>query len=210
MSDFIIPTGARVLFQGDSITDCGRNREDLNSLGQGYASMVAGQLSLRHPDHGITFINRGISGNRIYDMETRWLKDCIDLAPDFVSILIGINDTWRFFDSNTESPIAEFESCYRRLLDTLINEAGARVMILEPFVLPVPADRIAWRTDVDARIEAVRRVALDYDTLYIPVDKIFNDMYTTHPRTTWAGDGVHPSPAGHALIAQEWIGTVNG
>ncbi len=210
MSDFIIPVGARVLFQGDSITDCGRSREDLNNLGQGYASMVAGQLSLRHPDHGLTFINRGISGNRIYDLETRWLKDCIDLAPDFVSILIGINDTWRFFDSNVESPIAEFESCYRRLLDALINEAGARVMILEPFVLPVPADRIAWRADVDPRIEAVRRVAHDYDTLYIPLDKTFNDMYTDHPRTSWAGDGVHPSPAGHALIAQEWTKAVNG
>lgn len=210
MSDFIIPAGARVLFQGDSITDCGRNREDLNSLGQGYASMVAGQLSLRHPDHGITFINRGISGDRIYDMETRWLKDCIDLAPDFVSILIGINDTWRRYDSNTDSPIAEFESCYRRLLDNIINEAGARVLILEPFVLPVPDDRIAWREDVDPRIEAVRRVAHDYDTLYIPLDKIFNDMRIAHPTTSWADDGVHPTSAGHALITDEWIKVVNG
>ena len=98
MSQFLLQPNARILFQGDSITDAGRSRENDTMLGNGYANMTAAWLSARYPGHNFTFLNRGVSGNRIYDMEERWTAECIELQPDWLSILIGINDTWRRFD----------------------------------------------------------------------------------------------------------------
>lgn len=208
MSHLPLQPGARVLFHGDSITDAGRSRENDALLGGGYANLIAAWLSARHPGHGLTFLNRGIGGHRIYDLEERWTRDCVDLQPDWVSILIGINDTWRRYDSGKPSPIPEFEACYRRLLDRVKGETSARVILLEPFVLPTPPDRVAWREDLDPRIAAVRRVAADYGTLYVPLDGIFAAAAAQRPASFWAHDGVHPSQAGHALIAQAWIRAV--
>jgi len=205
MSHLLLQPQARVLFQGDSITDAGRSREDDNWMGAGYAQMIAAWLTARYPARQLSFINRGIGGNRIYDLETRWTDDCIRLQPDWVSILIGINDTWRRYDSNVPSPIVEFEACYRRLLERVKTETHARIIILEPFVLPVPADRERWRDDLDPRIDAIRRVSRDFQALYIPLDGLFAAASTQQPPVNWANDGVHPTMAGHALISQAWI-----
>jgi len=204
----LLQPGARVLFQGDSITDAGRSRENDALLGGGYPNLVAAWLSARYPARKLTFLNRGISGNRVYDLEERWTRDCVELRPDWVSILIGINDTWRRYDSGKPSPIPEFEGCYRRILDRVKAETAARLLLLEPFVLPVPADRVAWREDLDPRIAAVRRVAADYGALLVPLDGIFAAAAAQREPAFWAADGVHPSPAGHALIAQAWIRAV--
>ncbi len=206
----LLHANARILFQGDSITDAGRSREDDAQLGGGYPNYVAAWLSARHPDLNLTFLNRGCGGHRIYDLEERWDADCIALQPDWVSILIGINDTWRFYDSNTPSPVAEFEACYRRLLERTVTETAARVILLEPFVLPTPPDRVAWRADLDPRIDAVRRVARDYQALYLPLDGLFAAACTQQTPAYWASDGVHPTQPGHALIAQAWIKAVSG
>lgn len=208
MSQLLLKPTARILFQGDSITDAGRSREDDYNLGGGYANLVAAWLSARYPERHLTFLNRGISGNRIYDLETRWTEDCIALRPDWVSILIGINDTWRRYDSNTPSPMPDFEACYRRLLDRVKAETAAEIILLEPFVLSTPPDRIAWREDLDPRINIVRRVAQDYGALYVPFDGLFAVAATRRPPAFWAGDGVHPTQAGHALMAQAWIRAV--
>jgi len=205
MSHLMLQYGARVLFQGDSITDAGRSREHDDQLGGGYANMIAAWLSARYPGRNMTFLNRGISGNRIYDLEQRWSEDCIDLEPDWVSILIGINDTWRYFDSGTDSPVAEFEACYRRLLDRVKEESGAGLILLEPFVLPTPPDRVNWRANLDPRIDAVRRIARDYQAILLPLDGIFSAAATQRDPAFWTPDGVHPSQAGHALISQAWI-----
>lgn len=205
MSQLLLRRGARVLFQGDSITDAGRSRENDRELGQGYANFIAAWLSARYPERSLTFLNRGISGNRIYDLENRWTEDCLALKPDWLSIMIGINDTWRRYDSQTPSPLAEYEACYRRLLDRVSAESDARIILLEPFVLPTPPDRIAWREDLDPRIDAVRRVARDYEALYLPLDGLFAAASTKREPAFWAADGVHPTQAGHALIAQAWI-----
>ncbi len=192
----------RILFQGDSITDCGRNHQEPASLGTGYAALVAAMAHARHPSAKLEFLNRGISGNRVYDLEARWQRDCLDLEPDVVTILIGINDTWRKYDSGIESLAPEFKASLDRICGQVVK-MDAHLILLEPFVLPVPDDRIAWRTDLDPRIHAVRSVAAKNHATLISLDGVFAAAATQKPPAFWAEDGVHPSLPGHALIANE-------
>ncbi|MBC8065147.1 MAG: SGNH/GDSL hydrolase family protein [Chlorobia bacterium] len=187
----------RILFQGDSITDCGRNRSDPSSLGDGYAAIVAQKLDV----DGHEFFNRGISGNRAYDLESRWEEDCIALKPDLVAILIGINDTWRRYDSNVASPIADFEASLERI-SASVRRSGAKLILLEPFVLPTPKDRVKWRDDLDPKIHAVRRVAWLHAAALVPLDGIFAAAACKDGLESLAPDGVHPSQLGHSLIAE--------
>jgi lysophospholipase L1-like esterase len=205
----IIKPGSRVVFQGDSITDAGRSYEDNANLGLGYPNFVASWLSALYPEHNLAFFNRGISGNRVYDLESRWSNDCIDLKPDWVSVLIGINDTWRRYDSNIISATEEFEASYRRILDRLKAETNAGIILLEPFVLHNPPDRATWREDLDPKIEVVNRLAKDYDTMLIHLDTIFTEAANRREPNFWTFDGVHPTQTGHAFIAQQWIKMVS-
>lgn len=197
-----------ILFIGDSITDCGRNYADPGSLGVGYAMMAAARLGLQYPEQKLTFINRGISGNRAIDLQQRWDKDCLELNPTWVSIYIGINDTWRYYDSGQETTAAEFETIYRDLLERTSQNTGARLVLIEPFVLPVPEDRKGWRQDLDPKIHIVRELAREYGALLVPLDGLFAAASVKAEPAYWAGDGVHPTPAGHALIADAWLRTV--
>lgn len=194
-----------VLFQGDSITDAGRSREDLNHLGQGYAMMAAAWFFAHHPQLDVKFINRGISGNRASDLKNRWQEDCIDLNPDLISIFIGINDCWRRYDRNDPTSKEVFESHYRYLLEEIHKKTKARVLLCEPFLLPVPEDRKLWREDLDPKIDVVRTLAREYKTLLLPLDGIMNSAAAYKTPGFWAPDGVHPSAAGHALIARKWL-----
>jgi lysophospholipase L1-like esterase len=203
-----IKQGDIVLFQGDSITDAGRNRESGTDLGKGYALMTAGLFNAAHPDKRVTFFNRGISGNRVKDLQARWQADCIDLRPNWVSIYIGINDCWRRYDRNDPTSVQQFEAGYRELLVRTKEELGAGIVMLEPFVLPVPADRKAWREDLDPKINVVRELSREFGALLVPLDGLFAQASMTAPPEFWAPDGVHPSPAGHALIAKAWLSTV--
>jgi acyl-CoA thioesterase I len=196
-----------VLFYGDSITDCGRNSGVNGGLGAGYAALVAAQLSARFPEWNLKFSNKGISGNRVYDLEKRLESDVLPLQPNLVSILIGINDTWRRYDSGTVSPIDEFQESYRRILQTL-EKSGARILICEPFLLPIPDDRRAWREDLDPRITACRELSREFGTYYLPLDGLFAQAAARTTLEYWLPDGVHPSLAGHGFIAQKWIEAV--
>lgn len=209
MNSLLLKPGSLVLFQGDSITDAGRSREDDNILGYGYPNFVTAWLWASYPELNLRFVNRGISGNRVVDLEGRWTRDCVDLKPDWVSIMIGINDTWRRYDSNVVSPISDFDSCYRRILDRVKSETEAGLIILEPFVLHTPG-RKEWREDLDPRIDAVKKIAADYSAIYISLDEIFTQACKNQGPAFWAADGVHPTQAGHALIAQSWIKAVGG
>jgi lysophospholipase L1-like esterase len=204
----IIEDNALVLFQGDSITDCGRNYTDGNDLGTGYAMLVAAWFSAAYPEKRVRFLNRGISGHRVADLRARWQQDCLDLRPTWVSILIGVNDTWRRYDSNDPTPAEAFERDYRAILAATRDRLGARLILCEPFLLPVPDDRIAWREDLDPKIAAVRRLAREFDALYVPLDGLFAAAATRREPAFWLPDGVHPTPAGHALIAQAWLKAV--
>ena len=195
-----------VLFQGDSITDAGRNRENTDDLGYGYAAIASSLFSAAKPEKNVKFYNRGISGNRVIDLKDRWKKDCIDLKPDVLSILIGINDCWRRYDNNEATSIDDFESVYHDLLNEVKSKLPeTKIIICEPFVLPIPLDRIKWREDLDPKIQASRRLAVEFKTLYIPFDSIFAIAGIKAPLQFWAPDGVHPTLPGHALMAKEWL-----
>lgn len=201
----LIADNAVVLFQGDSITDAGR-RESYDQMGYGYASLTAAWFSALYPEKKVKFINRGISGNRAADLEQRWKPDCLDLKPDWVSILIGINDVWRRYDSGDETRLEVFETHYRAILTA--SAPSSKLILLEPFVLPIPPDRAEWREDLDPKIDVVRKLAREFNALYVPLDGLFAQASTQAQPAFWAEDGVHPTLAGHALIAQAWLKVV--
>ncbi|HEX9996887.1 MAG TPA: SGNH/GDSL hydrolase family protein [Abditibacterium sp.] len=202
-----------ILFFGDSITDAGRNYAalpgDPNGWGNGYAYQLSARLGADLADYGLTFSNKGISGNRVYDLESRLESDVLALQPNLVSILIGINDTWRRYDSGVISHTEEFAASYRRILERL-RAAETEVVILEPFLLPIPADRRGWREDLNPKIDAIRDLAREFEATYVPLDGIFAAAAARREMGFWLPDGVHPSPSGHALIAEAWLNAVIG
>ena len=197
-----------VLFQGDSVTDCGRSRISDDDMGNGYANIIAAWFNATYPEKGVTFINRGISGDRTVNLVQRWDEDCIALKPDLVSILIGINDCWRRYDSHDPTSTRDFEDNYRKILMDIKEKLDAKIVLCEPFVLPIPADRKQWREDLDPKIQVVRGLALEFGALYVPFDGIFANACTKREPSFWATDGVHPTQAGHALMARAWLDAV--
>ena len=185
-----------ILFQGDSITDCERNREDQYSLGDGYVNLITEILAGRYSQSNLKFINRGISGDKIRDLQLRWDADCIGIKPDILSILIGVNDT-------LITPTELFEEEYRMLLKRTTGDLNSKIILCEPFLLL--GDNNAYRDDLNPKIEIVHRLSEEFSTRLLPLDKIFRKSCSLHPPEYWAPDGVHPTPAGHALIAKSWI-----
>lgn len=201
----LLDNGDLVLFQGDSITDAGRDYLNPNHLGYGYSLMASAWFQALYPEKQVRFINRGISGNRAIDLAERWQEDCLDLRPTWISLLIGINDTWRRYDQNDPTSLEAYEAAYRSLLQKSTVDLGARLILCEPFVLSVPADRDLWRVDLDPKIAVVRKLAREYGAILVPFDGLFAQASTRRPPEFWAEDGVHPSEAGHALMAQSWL-----
>jgi acyl-CoA thioesterase-1 len=196
----------RILFTGDSITASRRLYPDAPPLGSnGYVAFTAARLQADFASPDLEILNRGIGGNRMSDLLARLEKDCLALKPTVVSILIGINDTWRRYDSKNPSDIPTFEANYRQMLTRIRDDLQARLVLLEPFLLHVPPDRHQWREDLNPRIDTVRRLAVEFDADLIPLDGLFAKAATEAPAEFWAADGVHPTPAGHALIAQAWL-----
>ncbi|WP_088809786.1 MULTISPECIES: SGNH/GDSL hydrolase family protein [unclassified Listeria] len=187
-----------ILFQGDSITDAGRNRADSGSLGEGYVAMISRML----PEFRV--INRGVSGDLTTDMRARWQQDAIRLAPDYLSILIGINDTWRSFSEWRDTSTGTFKAVYADVLEDVTQNTEAKLILMEPFVLPIPADRKDWRADLDPKIHAVRELADEYGALYVPLDGMLNAAGIAQGYAEIAPDGVHPTKRGHELIAEAW------
>lgn len=204
----MIADRATVLFQGDSITDAGRSRENDAALGGGYPNHIAAWFGALHPEKGVRFLNRGISGNRAKDLRARWTEDCIALKPDVVSIMIGINDTWRRFDRNDPTSAEDYARDYRHILARVRDELGAKLVVIEPFVLPHPEDRKAWREDLDPKIQAARELAREFNAIYIPLDGLLAAACTKAAPAFWAADGVHPTQAGHAFVARAWLQAV--
>ena len=204
----LIEDNAIVLFQGDSITDAGRSREDDADLGRGYAAMTAAWFSALHPEKQVCFTNRGIGGNTIKDLQARWQEDCLQLEPTWVSMLVGINDAAGRYTSNRLITLEDFENTYRELLTQVRDTLHARLILMEPFVLPTDDDRIQWREDLDPKIEAVRRLAGEFEAILISLDDIFVQASARRELTFWSADGVHPTPAGHALVTRAWLEAV--
>lgn len=194
-----------ILFQGDSITDAGRSRTEDDILGEGYPMFASSWLAAARPGETYRFLNRGISGNTVVDLKNRWTEDCIDLKPDVVSILIGINDTWRRYTDNKITSADSFEEDYRTILTRVQQELHSTLVLIEPFLLPVAQELEKFREDLDPKIQVVRRLAREFGAILVPMDGIFAAASADREPAFWAADGVHPSRAGHCLVAQAWL-----
>ena len=203
-----------ILFQGDSITDAGRDRANKFGLGKGYPNLVTAHLAANYP-YQFQCFNRGISGNRVVDLYARIKMDMINLKPDYMSILIGINDVWHeIFDHNGVSA-EKFEMVYGLMIEELLAALpNLKLMLLEPFVLPGAATRSneenpgRWeyfRAETDLRRAAVKRLAEKYNLVFVPLQEMFDSVNADAPDGYWLADGVHPSPAGHELIKRAWL-----
>jgi lysophospholipase L1-like esterase len=202
----IIQPDDRILFTGDSITDSGRRNDKNHPLGNaGYVLFAAAAITEHVASPKLEIYNRGIGGNRVKDLLGRFDADLLALKPTVVSILIGINDTWRRFDANDPTTTEAYEADYRTILTRIRDELGARVVLLEPFLLHVPPDRATWRSDLNPRIDVVRKLALEFGTELIPLDGLFAQAATQAPPAFWAEDGVHPTIPGSQLIAKAWL-----
>jgi acyl-CoA thioesterase-1 len=206
----VLTPKSTVLFIGDSVTDAGRDRSDPNGLGGGYPRLVADTCSRTRPGDGVRFLNRGISGNRVRDLRARWQEDCLDLTPDVVSILIGINDTWRRYDSGDPTSADDFARDYDHILARTTDALPARLVLVEPFLLPVTAGQHSWREDLDPKLEVVRRLAAEYGATLVPLDELLAKAAADQGAAELAADGVHPTDAGHALIARFWLEAATG
>ena len=197
----------KILFQGDSITDAGRNREQL-CLGKGYPVMIGGELGAHFPGK-YTFDNKGVSGNRIVDVYARIKVDCWNLEPDVISLLIGVNDVWHEFGNKNGVEPERFEKVYRMLIeDTKAKLPNIKFMLMEPFVLPGRATEAAWEDfsgTVYQLAEIVQKLAKEYNLSFVPLQEKLKVACKLCPPEYWLGDGVHPTAAGHRLISDAWL-----
>ncbi|WP_237227031.1 SGNH/GDSL hydrolase family protein [Rubinisphaera sp. JC750] len=219
--DAFLPEGATVLFQGDSITDAGRSRDradEVNqqaAMGKGYAWMAAAGLLTTYPKKELQIYNRGISGNKVHQLSDRWQKDCIDLKPDVLSILIGVNDIWHGLNGKYDGTVKTYENDYRALLKRT-REAlpNVHLVICEPFVLRCGAVNDKWFPEFDGYREAARRVFDEQHkshpdaTRFVAFQDMFDEAVQYAPPEHWAGDGVHPSSYGASLMATAWQNAV--
>jgi lysophospholipase L1-like esterase len=199
-TDNLLDPRRTIVFAGDSVTDCGR-RDDPAGLGDGYVKDLYDDLGPGRP----MILNAGISGNRAGDLVARWETDVLAHSPDLVSVLIGINDTWRRYDKNDPTSAEQFEAAYRKLLDPLRQ---VRLVLIEPILVPVEDEQRGWREDLDPKLEVVRRLAGEYGAVLVPADAEFTARAAEVGPETLADDGVHPTAAGHRLLADLWQRTV--
>ncbi len=200
-----------ILFQGDSITDCGRVRVDARNLSQalgpGYPALVAARLQNYDWSKKYNFINRGISGNRVVDLYARWKIDALNLRPDVISILIGVNDTWHEQNWNNGVEPERYDKFYRMLLDwTKETLPDTKFILLEPFLLKFGFITDAWVEELDIRRQMVKKIAEDYDAVFVPLQDIISEKAAeaANPELVLV-DGVHPSLFGHQLIADQYL-----
>jgi lysophospholipase L1-like esterase len=199
----------RILFQGDSITHGGRGKDPNHFMGHGYQFIIAAKYGSRYPERNLTFLNRGVSGDTVARLQERWKVDTLDLKPDLLSILVGINDLGG-------ASAEKYEENYDRLLqETVAALPNVRLVLGEPFGLPVGAFAKTmgeWektRAELERRQAIVAKLGAKYKATVVHYQKVFDDACRRAPAEYWIWDGVHPTYSGHQLMADEWIRTVN-
>jgi len=203
--------GYTFLFQGDSITDGNRTRDnDWNHvMGHGYAYLIASRLWYDFPKSRFHFYNRGISGNKLTDLQDRWQQDTLEIKPNLLSILIGINDVDALLKGNAQFSAAQYEQDYRQLLQQTKQQLPAVQLVLcEPFILAVGRIKDRWQeyaAEIDKRREIVARLGNEFDAVVVKFQDAFDKALSKAPADYWVWDGIHPMPAGHELMAREWI-----
>jgi lysophospholipase L1-like esterase len=216
-SRLTLNTGDVILFQGDSITDWGRdhNATDPNTtkaLGSGYTLITASRLLLDHPEKDLKIYNKGISGNKVYQLSERWDTDCLALKPNVLSIHIGVNDFWHTLTNGYAGTIETYIADYKKLL-TRTKQAlpDVKLVICEPFASKgVRSVDDKWYPTFDLFRKAARDVATEYGAAFVPYQAAFDKAIQSTPAAYWSMDGVHPSVAGEALMAQTWLKAVVG
>lgn len=193
----------RIVFLGDSITDCERDRADINSLGNGYVKILADKLRPIYPDTDIELINKGVAGDEIKDVLARADSDVIALKPDAVVIMAGINDTVHDFKTDKQLDLKKLEGDFKELLKKLKKE-GIVIIFLEPFLLPAP-DKLRMRKLFSSELAVLNKVALKYADEVVAYDEMFNGLAESIPYTEYSLDGVHPTHRGSRLIADQAI-----
>ena len=208
--------GDVLLFQGDSITDAGRDtRVELpnqaRSFGNGYALMAAAWLLEQMAEMDLVIYNRGISGNKVYQLDERWDKDCLDLKPKALSILIGVNDYWHMREGRYDGTPGIYEAGYRALLTrTRQVFPDIRLILCQPFILPgTSAVDESWLEPFRAYQETAEKISDDFGAVWVPFQEAFNAAIDEAPASYWAPDGVHPSMAGAQLMAGAWLRAVS-
>ncbi len=206
-----------ILFQGDSITDWGRDHtntmpNNTSALGSGYALVTAAQLLLQYPEKNLQIYNKGISGNKVYQLVERWDTDCLALKPNVLSIHIGVNDYWHTITAGYTGTIDTYITDYHKLLDrTKQALPNVKLVICEPFALKgVKAVDDTWYPTFDLFRKAARDIAKEYDATFVPFQAAFDKAVESAPAAYWNLDGVHPSVAGEALMAKAWMEAVSG
>ncbi|GEO06731.1 lipase [Adhaeribacter aerolatus] len=208
---------AVILFQGDSITDAGRKKDNMDynspsALGSGYAFLAAADMLLQHPGKSLRVYNKGISGNKVYQLAERWDNDALALKPDVLSILIGVNDFWHKLNGNYAGTIQTYRDDFKKLLDRTKQQLPeVKLIIGEPFaVTGIKAVDEKWYPAFNEYRQAAREIADAYGAVFIPYQSVFDKAQKSAPGVYWTYDGVHPSLAGARLMAQAWLETVKG
>ena len=206
MNNLLFQSGDKVLFIGDSITDCGR-RDAHAPLGHGYVRKVTELITAKYPERLITYVNKGISGDIVEGLESRWDADVIAEEPDWLSVKIGINNASRQHGEgvSTEEYLPVWEACYRRILTRVKNELDAPLFLFEIFYIEEDVD-MPRPLAVDAYNESIHRLVEEFDARLIPTNTAFDLAVAARPGALWTTqDGVHPNPEGHTLMALEFL-----
>jgi lysophospholipase L1-like esterase len=195
----------RIVFIGDSITDAGRRDVD-PPFGTGYMSLVRAFVTARHPDLGLAWFNRGVSGNTVRDLAARWEADVVALRPDWLSVMIGINDVWRFLSGNEAEgvPSDEFERIYRRLLRRAVDASGCRLILADPYVVEAdPAEPHRALSDLYGRV--VEQLASEFDAIHVRTQAAFDRVLAVTAPGEWSHDRIHLDLPGHAVLGQAYL-----
>ena len=201
----LFENGQKIVFIGDSITDCGR-RDVAAPYGNGYVSLVCTLLQARYPERHLTIVNRGIGGDTTRHLAARWQEDVIDERPDWLAVMIGINDVWRTYDSAGAGavPLDEYTATLRKLLGHARAATSARLILAEPYMIE-PDTTQPMRAQMDTYGEALRQLAAEYGTLLVRTQAAFDHALSSTTPGDWADDRIHPNTAGHAIIALSFL-----
>jgi lysophospholipase L1-like esterase len=206
LSELVFSRGQRLVFIGDSITDAGRREPPAAPYGRGYVALARALLLARYPALGLDILNRGIGGNTVRNLATRWEEDVIRLRPDWLSVKIGINDVWRAVAGKQAEavPLEEYAATYERLLQQTRQETAARLILVEPYVIE-PERNDPFRALMDQYLPVVHKLAEQFGAILIRTQSAFDEALAAQPATYWAADRVHPDLPGHAVIARAWL-----
>lgn len=201
-----------ILFQGDSITDAGRNREDTGynsarNLGSGYAMLAGATMLNKYEALNLRIFNKGISGNKVFQLAERWDRDCLELKPDVLSILIGVNDIWHKLNGQYDGTSEIYRKDYVALLERTVQALpGVKLIICEPFaVRGVKAVDDSWYPEFYEYQKAAAEIASQFKAIFIPFQKVYDEAVKRAPGAYWTGDGVHPTLAGAQLMNKAWM-----